>query len=47
MSIDVHVRQVFGRLFLGSEQQRLEYQDIQNIARLIYPENPGIVDALI
>ena len=39
--IDVHIRRVVKRIF-GPEYT--ENQDIQNLARLIYPENPGLVD---
>jgi endonuclease-3 len=42
--IDVHVRRVFRRLgFIRYTQ----LQDFQNLARIIYPENPGPVDLLI
>lgn len=42
--IDFHVKKVFRRIgFLRYNQP----QDFQNIARLIYPENPGLVDDLI
>jgi endonuclease III len=42
--IDVHVKMVLKRL--GFARYR-EVQDIQNLARIIYPENPGLVDLLI
>jgi endonuclease III len=40
MPIDIHVRRVFKRLF----PRYGEPQDLQNLARIIYPENPGCVD---
>jgi endonuclease III len=39
--VDVHILRVVERIF-GSEYT--EIQDIQNLGRLIYPENPGLVD---
>jgi endonuclease III len=39
--VDVHILRVVERIF-GSEYT--ENQDIQNLGRLIYPENPGLVD---
>ena len=39
--VDVHIKRVVERIF-GSEYT--ENQDIQNLGRLIYPENPGLVD---
>jgi hypothetical protein len=44
MSVDVHVRRVLKRL--GFSRYR-EPQDFQNLARIIYPENPGLVDLFI
>lgn len=44
MPIDVHVRRVFRRLGF---QRYNQPQDFQNLARLIYPENPGLVDTFI
>jgi endonuclease III len=44
MPIDVHVRRVFRRLGFARYNQP---QDFQNLARIIYPENPGLVDDLI
>ncbi|MEM3448395.1 MAG: hypothetical protein QXO75_10560 [Nitrososphaerota archaeon] len=41
--IDRHVQRVFPRLF----GYKFNTQDIQNLARLIYPENPGLVDKFI
>ncbi|MEM2618655.1 MAG: hypothetical protein QW356_04120 [Candidatus Hadarchaeales archaeon] len=45
MPIDVHVRKVLRRL--GFLRRYNEPQDIQNLARMIFPENPGLVDDLI
>ena len=42
--IDIHVRRVFQRLGFV---RYIEPQDFQNLARMIYPENPGLVDLLI
>jgi endonuclease III len=42
--IDVHVKMVFRRLGFSRYG---EQQDFQNLARIIYPENPGLVDLLI
>jgi len=39
--VDVHILRVVERIF-GREYK--ENQDIQNLGRLIYPENPGLVD---
>lgn len=44
MPIDVHVRRVLQRLGFKRYNQP---QDVQNLARMIYPENPGVVDDLI
>jgi len=44
MPIDVHVRRVFKRLGFYRYDQP---QDFQNLARIIYPENPGLVDDFI
>jgi len=42
--VDVHVRRVFRRLGFWRYS---EPQDFQNLARIIYPENPGLVDEFI
>lgn len=42
--IDVHVKRVLKRM--GFARYR-EPQDFQNLARLIYPDNPGLVDDFI
>jgi len=42
--VDVHISRVVGRIF-GPEYT--ENQDIQNLGRLIYPENPGLVDSYL
>ena len=47
MPIDVHVKRVFRRLFPRLFSRRIEPQDLQNLARIIYPENPGLVDDFI
>jgi endonuclease III len=44
MPIDVHVRRVFQRLGFSRYS---EPQDFQNLARIIYPKNPGCVDVFI
>jgi endonuclease III len=44
MPIDVHVKRVFRRLGFARYNQP---QDFQNLARIIYPENPGLVDDFI
>jgi hypothetical protein len=44
MPVDVHVRRVFERLGFSRYRQS---QDFQNLARIIYPENPGLVDLFI
>ncbi len=44
MPIDVHVRRVFGRIGFARYSTP---QDFQNLVRLIYPENPGLVDDFI
>jgi endonuclease III len=44
MPVDVHVRRVFKRLGFSRYRQP---QDFQNLARIIYPENPGLVDLFI
>lgn len=42
--IDIHVKRVFKKIGFGKYQ---EPQDFQNLARLIYPDNPGLVDDFI
>ena len=42
--VDRHIKRVFRRLGFARYS---EPQDFQNLARLIYPENPGLVDAFI
>jgi endonuclease III len=42
--VDVHILRVVGRIF---EPEYTENQDIQNLGRLIYPENPGLVDSYL
>jgi endonuclease III len=42
--IDIHVKRVFRRLGFSRYG---EPQDFQNLARIIYPENPGLVDLFI
>ena len=42
--VDVHILRVVGRIF---GPQYTENQDIQNLGRLIYPENPGLVDSYL
>jgi len=42
--VDRHIKRVFIRLGFARYS---EPQDFQNLARLIYPENPGLVDAFI
>ncbi len=44
MPIDVHVRRVFERLGFARYNQP---QDFQNLVRIIYPENPGLIDDFI
>jgi endonuclease III len=44
MPVDVHVRRVFKRLGFSRYGSP---QDFQNLARIIYPENPGLVDLFI
>jgi len=44
MPIDVHIKRVFQRLGFSRYNQP---QDFQNLARIIYPENPGLVDDFI
>jgi endonuclease III len=42
--VDVHILRVVERIF---GQVYTENQDIQNLGRLIYPENPGLVDSYL
>jgi len=42
--VDVHIKRVVERIF---GQEYTENQDIQNLGRLIYPENPGLVDSYL
>lgn len=42
--IDIHVKRVLKRIGFAKYQ---EPQDFQNLARLIYPTNPGLVDVFI
>lgn len=44
MPIDIHIKRVLQRLGFGRYNRP---QDVQNLARLICPENPGMVDDLI
>jgi|GEM_PF-733160 len=45
--IDVHVRRVFRRLGFSGYFRGIGSQDFQNLARIIHPKNPGLVDDFI
>jgi len=45
--IDVHVKQRFNELFEGTGLTADYPQDVQNVARVVYPDCPALVDSVL
>lgn len=44
VKVDIHVRRVLGRIFLGHEFSELEESKVIDLARYMYPDNPWLLD---